>query len=248
MTARKIKTVDIASDIHVPFHDTKVVNAWLAFERDNQPDELVLNGDIADMQGASSHGDAQSENLITDEIEAVNEFLDRVRDAVGPRCKIHYNEGNHEDRFTRYLAKQAPNLRGLTDLPTMLRLKQRKISWLPYGKVHFLSEKLGVTHGIFHGVNYARETLIRYGTSIVVGHAHRPQIHTMGVAGDSASAIRGAFGLGCMIPVDDVPYLKGPSGWSNGFGRFYVMPDGTFTPYVINMARQRFVWNGKVYG
>lgn len=248
MKVAPVRKVVVASDIHVPYHDRKVVAAWMQFLKDFKPDELVLNGDIADMHAASSHGDAHSEHLIIDEILALNEFLDDVQKVVGPKCKIHYCLGNHEDRLPRYIEQNAPNMRGMMTIPQAAQLKQRKITWSDYGKVHFLSDKLGVTHGIFHGTHYAKETLVRYGTSIIVGHAHRPQIHTMGVAGEDASAIRGCFGLGCMIPVDDVPYLKGPSGWSNGFGVFYIRRDGTFTPYVINMARQQFVWNGKVYG
>ena len=244
----QVKTVDVISDIHVPSHCRPSIVAWLNFTADNPPDELVLNGDILDLHSCSSHGDALSEDLLKDEIAAGNDFLDLVQDAVGPKCKIHFNEGNHERRFTRYIHKVAPNLRGVTTLPQLLHLERRGISWLPYGKVHFLSDKLGVTHGVKCGANYARDTLIRYGMSVVVGHAHRPQLHTMGVAGADADAIRGAFGLGCMVPVDDVTYIDGPSGWSNGFGRFYILPDGTFTPYVINFARQKFVWNGKVYG
>lgn len=247
MTTKKIRSVVVASDIHVPYHCQKTTRAWLRFLRDFQPDELVLNGDIADMHAASSHGDSFSQQLIQDEVLAVNDFLDDVRDAVGDRCKIHFCMGNHETRLTRYIEQNAPNLRGMMTPEEAFRLKQRRIGVTQYGKVHMLSDKLGVTHGTFCGTHYARETLVKYGVSLVVGHAHRPQTHTMGVAGEHADAARGCFGLGCMVPVDDVPYMKGPSGWTNGFGVFYIMPDGTFTPYPVLMARQQFVWNGKVY-
>lgn len=248
MPVKPVRTVDVISDIHVPSHCRPSIVAWLNFTSDNPPDELVLNGDILDLQSCSSHGDALSEDLLHDEVEAGNRFLDLVQDAVGPKCKVHFNEGNHEYRLTRYLKGKAPNLRKMLTLPSLLRLRERGISWLPYGQVHFVSDKLGVTHGTKCGANYARDTLIKYGMSLVVGHSHRPQIHTMGVAGTDADAIRGVFGLGCMVPVDHVEYIHGPSGWSNGFGRFYVLPDGTFTPYIINFTKQRFVWNGRTYG
>jgi len=244
---KRPKSVVIVSDVHVPYNCHRATKAFLDFVGDVKPDQIVLNGDILDMHAASSHGDAGTDSLIMDELEAGSEFLDRIR-VASPRSKVHFNEGNHEQRLTRYVAKNAPNLRGMTTVPSALSLAKRRITWLPYGKVHFVSDKLGVTHGTHHGTHYARDTLVKYGMSLVVGHAHRPQIHTMGVAGDGADSVRGVFGLGCLVPVDTVPYINGPSGWTNGFGLFYVMPDGTFTPYIINMAKQKFAWGGKVYG
>ncbi len=241
-----MKKCVVVSDIHVPYNCQKATKAFLSFLKDFKADVLVLNGDIADMKAASGHSD--SEGLVKDEIEAVNAFLDEVQAAAGRQCSIHYCQGNHEQFYDRYVAKNAAALKGLSSLPRELELKRRGITWSEYGKVHFLSKKLGVTHGAYHGTNYARETLIKFGMSLIVGHAHRPQVHTMGVAGESASQVRGCFGLGCLVPVDNVSYIKGPPGWTQGWGVFYVLPDGTFTPYPIMLTNQKFVWNGKLYG
>lgn len=246
-TPERPRMVVIVSDIHVPYHCEKAVNAFFDFLKETQPDEVVLNGDVADMHGASLHGDSLSENLLQEEIGCVNNFLDTVQQ-LAPQARIHYVEGNHEERLTRYIERRAPNMRGMTSVPELLGLNERGIGWTPYGKVHFLSDKVGCTHGTLHGTNYARDTLVKYGMSLFVGHAHRPAVATMGVAGKDSDTVRGVFGCGCLIPVDSVPYMKGPTSWTQGFGVCYIMPDGTFTPYLVNMAKGRFVWGGKIYG
>jgi predicted phosphodiesterase len=247
MSRNKIKTVVVVSDIHLPYEDHKATQAFLSFLKDHKIDELVLNGDILDLASMSSHGDAGAKALM-DEVAYANDWLDDLRNIVGSKCKLHYVEGNHEQRMERYIAQNAANLDGVTDLPTLLRLKQRRIGWTPYGEVHFISPKLGVTHGIFCGQHFAKQHLDRYGTSLVVGHTHRAQVHTLSVAGEAADSARGCFGLGTLVDVSRVPYIKGPTGWTNGFGVFYVLPDGTFTAYPVMMTKRRFVWGGKIYG
>lgn len=243
---RKIQSVTVVSDIHVPFHDPVALKAFWRFLDLEQPDKLVLNGDIADLSSMSSHADASTITSLREEVEAVNGFLDEVSARMKPRAKVAFNEGNHCDRYARYVSKQAPNLRGMTSVPEMFRLKQRGIQWTPYGKVYPISDKIGATHGIFCGDNYARQTLIRYNHSLFVGHAHRPQSHLMSVGGSDMNSVRGVFGTGCLVPVDEIPYIKGPAGWCQGWGHCYVMPDGTFTPYLINLTQGRAVWRGEI--
>jgi len=236
------------SDIHIPYEDPKALATALEFAEDVQPDILILNGDILDLASCSGHGDANQALLLEQEIACGNEFLDDVRDRL-PHTAIVYTEGNHETRLTRFVDKNAPSLAGSLTVPKQLRLKERGIEWLPYGKVHFVG-KLGFSHGVFHGDQYAKQTLQRYGCSLVVGHAHRPQLYTQGTAGSNRpDAVRGVFGNGCLCPVDDVPYIKGPSGWTQGIFLAYVEEKtGHFTPFQILFNEGRFVFGGTVYG
>jgi UDP-2,3-diacylglucosamine pyrophosphatase LpxH len=242
------KMVVVVSDVHVPNNCPKATRAFLSFLKDHrgQIDKLILNGDIGDFEGVSSHAGSVPYALEA-ELAELMQFLDQVRYCVGDACEIHYNEGNHEDRLQRYIMNNAPALNGLLSWHDQLDLAGRNITHSEYGKIHLITPKLAVTHGTFCGEYYAKATLIRYGISVIVGHSHRPQLHTMSVAGEESDAIRGCFGLGCLYPVSDIPYIKGPTGWSQGFGVFYVMPDGTFTPYIVNMTKSKFVWAGKVY-
>lgn len=246
-----LKKTIVVSDIHVPYNDAEATKTFLSFVRDFAPDELILNGDIADMKACSGHGDIDADDKLWQEVLSTNEFLDDVREAVGHRCKIHYNEGNHETRLTRFIKKQAPSLQDLTSIPLLLKLKERKISWLPYSgdNMYFITKKLGVTHGFAHGTNYTRSTLRKLGVSCIVGHAHRPEYSTEPVVDSRGQHIRGCWGSGCLVPVQHISYLTQPSGWSQGWTAVYSdSKTGDFSVYPINLANGHVFWNGKVYG
>ncbi len=243
----RVQTVISLSDIHLPYESPRALGAALAFVRDVKPDNIILNGDILDADSLSAHGDRPKEREFRVELEPVAGFLDHLR-KIAPKAKLHFNEGNHETRFTRYIDRVAPALVGLTDVQKLLDLKKRGISWLPYGQVHFLG-KLGFTHGTLHGVHYASAHLNAYGCSLVVGHTHRTQVFTRAVAGEAGSdEARGVFGNGCLCPIS-ADYVKGPTGWTNGF--FYgtiELQTGNFSPHVITMSESRFWWGRTMYG
>lgn len=247
----KLKKTIVVSDIHIPFNDIGATKTFLQFVTEFKPDELILNGDILDLQACSGHGDTTAGDLLWQELLAGNIFLDEVRKATGPRCKIHFNEGNHCTRYTRFLQKNAPSLHGLTSIPEMLKLKARKISWLPYSgdNVYFVTKKLGVTHGFASGTNYTRATLRKFNLSVIVGHAHRPEYSTEPVVGPNGQHVRGCWGSGCLVPVKHIKYMTSPSGWTQGFCVVYSdMKTGDFSVYPINYANGGFFWNGKHYG
>lgn len=236
--------VCFVSDVHVPDHDAFAVNAWIKWLTANKPEVIILGGDILELQSCSGHGGNITDSpRFTSEIEAGNEFLDRVQ-AACPDATIHYLEGNHETRLHRKVDMHAPTLAGALLLPDLLRLKERGISWLPYGRVFFPgSSKLGFTHGVRHNDHHAKAHLALYGTSIVYGHTHRAQLYTQGFANNR---LRGAFGAPCMRSID-VDWIKGPTGWSQGFLLVHLFPDGHFTAYPILMDQQRFVEGGVLY-
>ena len=242
----RVETVVSLSDIHIPYECPRALGAAMAFIRDERPDHIILNGDIIDGESLSSHGDRPREREFRRELEPVGHFLDALKKA-SPKAKIHWNEGNHETRLTRYLERIAPALVGMLDVPRLLDLRKRGISWLPYGQVHFIG-KLGFTHGTQAGQHFAAAALNAYGCSLVMGHTHRTQVFTRAVAGEAGGdKARGVFGQGCLCPLS-APYLKGPSGWTNGF--FYATVEkqtGSFSPHVIVMSDARFWWGRKCY-
>lgn len=242
-----VELVLVCSDVHVPFHDPFAWRAFLLRLEDVQPDRLVINGDFADFLSVSLHEDGQPAPDFAIEVEAVRNELAKLRAAMGTR-PIHYCEGNHEHRHARYVAKKAPVLRGRETWQSALGLVDFGITSTSYGKVHKIGH-LGFTHGVYAGDAYAKQHLLRYGMSVVVGHCHRAQIHTMPVAGaDGSQHVRGAFGVPCLAPVDEAAYLKGPTGWTQGHGEFWIERDtGRFTADVVIYTGQRFWRDGKCY-
>lgn len=247
----RAKRVAIVSDIHFPNHCAKAVKTFLAFVRQYRPDQVVLNGDIMDFQGLSKHADASTESRVLSEARVGADFLDGLRREVGAGCKIDFNEGNHDMRIRTFVEQNAPQLEGLLSLPEMLDFKRRKIDFMPYtgDDVRFLSPKLGVTHGSFHGTQYTRETILKYGVSLIVGHAHRPQFTSVPVVGTTGQHARGCWGLGCMVPVQRVGYLRQPAGWTQGWGVALIDRNGDFDVHHVNLTRGRVRWyDGKIYG
>ena len=243
-SGRPFRLVAFASDIHIPEHDPFAVRAWLSWVQHAQPDVIVLGGDILELESCSGHGgNIHSAPLFTHEIECGNKFLDDVQ-AAAPGAEIHYLEGNHETRLGRKVDAMIPTMSGALDLPSLLRLDERGISWLPYGKVkRFGSSKLAFTHGLRANDHHAKAHLALYGSSIVYGHTHRPQTYVQGY-GDNK--VRAGIGAPCLRSLD-VSWIKGPTGWAQGFVIAHMFEDGHFTFYPVLMDRQRFVEGGRLY-
>lgn len=247
LTRADVEHVMACSDVHVPFHDPFAWRAFLLRLEDVRPDRLIINGDFADFLSVSLHEDGQPAPEFAAEVEAVRAELDRLRKIMGKRS-IHYVEGNHEHRYARYVAKKAPTLRGRETWQSALGLVDLAITSTAYGKVHKIGH-LGFTHGVYAGDAYAKQHLLRYGVSLVIGHCHRAQIHTLPVAGpDGSQHVRGGFGIPCLAPVDEAPYMKGPTGWTQGHGEFFIEREsGRFTADVVIYTAQRFWRGGKCY-
>lgn len=235
----KNKTYAVVSDIHFPNHDEKAVKVFLDTLDQIKVDEVVLNGDILDFGGLSSHADASAAERVKADAAVVGEFLDAIQRR---RIRVSWNDGNHDDRLYSFVERVTPQLTGLVSIPDLLSFKKRRIDYMRYSgdSVRFLSPKLGVTHGALFGAHYTKDTLSKYGVSMIVGHAHRPQYSEMPTVGPDGCQARGCWGLGCMVPVQHVRYLRKPSGWTQGFGLVSVhQSSGDFAVQQVNLIRGR---------
>ncbi len=243
-----MKTAVVVSDIHVPNHDPVATRTFLKFVRKLKPDVVVLNGDILDLAACSSHGDADSSLRLEAEFAAGNVFLDDLTDAA-PGARFVYNEGNHETRLQRFVAKNAPVLGGIISVPKALDLDGRGVEWREYDadSAFFLTPKLAITHGFAHGSRFTEDTLRKYNVSVIVGHAHRPQYTGLPTLDVDGQQVRGCWGSGCLVPVSRVPYLNRPSGWTQGWTVVY-FDEESFSVYPVNLHGGRCFWNGHVFG
>lgn len=232
----------VASDIHFPVHDKTVWRKFLSCLKKERPDELILLGDIGELESCSSHGGNADPPALAADVAAINKGLDEVQAVY--KGKITYMFGNHEFRAERYVSNVAPALWGVFHLKDLLKLKQRGIQYEPYGAV-IRRGKLSLTHGWLAGQNPAKAHLDAAQASIMVGHVHRPGIYTRGTLGGKVQA---GFVLPCMTTLD-AGYLHGkPSGWAHGFGVVYVdRKSGDFYPFLVLATRKSFVWNDVKY-
>jgi predicted phosphodiesterase len=213
------------------------------FIREFKPDVTVLLGDFADC-AALSHWNLEKrrkvEGLRHDQeirnLDIELRFLEKYSK------KIVWLEGNHENWVEQYVDR-SPETEGLLEYPNKLRLKERKITWIPQGGGYDLG-KLFCIHGDYTSMHHAKKHLQTYGCNLCYGHTHTHQVHTMSMRTQDPYV---AYGLGCLC--NHTPsYLRGRKGaWINQFAVAYVANNGEFQLYPINIVGKGFYFEHKRY-
>jgi calcineurin-like phosphoesterase family protein len=214
-----------------------------------KPDILVCMGDLADFYKVSSFGkDPGREFSFKEEVEDCNAALDEL-DSIGAQRKI-FIAGNHEDRLTRYLQKEAPELFGLVDIPTLFKLSLREWEYIPY-KSHIKIGKIYCTHDVGAAGRYSLfKAADTFQHPVVVAHTHR---FGMVVEGDATGKHFPAAQFGWLGDVEKVDYMhkiKAKREWALGFGVGYMNPAGIThlqAVPIVNTSGYSCVVNGKEY-
>lgn len=238
----------IISDAHWPFHDLRkdssgrFYGAYLtALEalRDAAVETVILNGDMMDCYQLSAHEKVEVKRSWKWELDVSKKMLAHLRTFFGDKVRIIYREGNHEERFARYLARKASELSGTLDLPEMIGLREQGIEWVGW-RAKMTIGKLWVDHG--HewfgggGVNPARNFRMKALDNILVGHVHRTSQDLIRKPLDG-SFIAG-WSVGCLCDLN--PHYAARNGWNHGFAVVDLQSDGTFT------VQNRTIINGVV--
>ncbi len=170
-----------------------------------EPDAVVIIGDFLSMNCLSEwdrNKRAKMENKrYTNEIDAGNSALDYM--LAGTNVKhLHYVEGNHEDRLTRYLDID-PTFEGRVGIQQDLALKSRGFIWTPYKQVRTLNG-ISFTHIPCSGngkaignPSVAQKALKLFHNSVVFGHTH-----TLDHAAEhrhGSPHLNQALGVGCFF-------------------------------------------------
>ncbi len=110
----KLKDAKIASisDIHWPFHSQKVLDAFVEFCREHQPDFIIINGDAWDMYSHSKY--PKSVNIFTPRDEETQarkhneDFWKRIKE-VCPKSRCFQLLGNHDIRPMKRVIEEYPS-------------------------------------------------------------------------------------------------------------------------------------------
>lgn len=175
--------VVVIPDMHFPYHDRRVWRLILKVVRGYSPSHVVIIGDFIDGYAISSHLKVPKDSLgkksklikresLAGEIASARKGLKGLRKAAED-AKIVFCEGNHEDRLTRYLAKNAPQMLPFGQMKALLGLKELGIEWIPYRQSYTLG-KMHFTHDVGRfGKNAISQSLTDYGGNLTFGHTHR---------------------------------------------------------------------------
>lgn len=204
----------VISDLHIPYHDPLVVDAFADFCERAKPDVIHFLGDIWDFHSASTKfKDAPKDRRVTTlkwELCLGVELLQRfqLKDYAE---EMVFHGGNHEDRLDRLVRTNAP---ALLDLVTLRDWIPSEYTYHPYGTLVPLGG-ISLTHGdITRGKsgNSGHAMLDKYGVSVLFGHTHRlGAVHRRTSAGTIS-----AYENGCACLLNQ-SYTLGPTNWQQGW-------------------------------
>lgn len=244
-----MRRIWVISDLQVPFHDRKAVDAVAQAIADMKgPDDLVVTaGDEMDMQTISrwSQGTAlEWERSIGKDRDLTHQVLKDLQVQVCIRS-------NHTDRLYNSMMKRLPGLIGLPELelPNFLGLPELGIHYSE--DAYPVAPDWNLMHGDEAGMSQvagqtAAGLVKKVGTSVVCGHTHRLglQPYTTSVNGKVTRTLWG-FEVGNLMDMTKAKYAK-THNWQQGFGLLYV--DGTHvTPCPIPIQKKSFVIEGERY-
>jgi predicted phosphodiesterase len=246
----ELQKVLFIPDTHVPYHNRLAWHTMLTAMRDWRPEHIVILGDFTDMYSVSAHEkDPRRASKLEWELEATHECLDAL-DNLGARWK-YYVEGNHEDRWTRYLRDRCPEFaiiegRGL-HLREQLRLTERGWRWTPYKRTLKLG-KLYITHDLGKaGRNAHRDAEATYQACTIIGHTHSMEYSVVGNRRNRPH-VSAMFGwLGDNEMVDYRHFDKASRDWVNGFGTGRMESNGVTHVVPIPIVEGKCVVEGKLY-
>lgn len=240
----------IISDIHSPYHDVTALRSALALIDAMQPDLVVINGDLPDFFGISSHNRTM-ERL--DTLQAELDMADDIRRAIrkaAPNAVIRENEGNHDSRLRTYVRSRARELSSLRCLtPENLNAAWKECGIIPHGGAGFLIQPgFLIKHGNVvrsEAGASARGEMKRYKISGITGHVHRLAQATE----DGYKRLEWYEG-GCLCSLDPDYIPGGPPNWRHGItvGFFSTKTDAFQVDMVKAGSDGRFRYGGVSYG
>ena len=250
----KIKKLVVAGDFHVPYHDPVLLDLFLEFLTDFQPDILVINGDFLDCFAISRFDKVPHHDSLKNEIEIGKVILTRIRKAI-PDAEIYMVEGNHEFRLRQYLIKNAQELYELSPtLADYLKLEEFGVEWVgtkatasKWIDTYKRFGQLYVGHWDRvnkHSAMTAKNLVTDKGVSLVQNHCHR--IGQYNFRREDDIQIVG-IEAGCMCDLN--PNYTSKPNWQQGFVVAYLDQDGSgrFHHTIIQVLGYKFFHNGKIY-
>lgn len=225
-------------DSHVPFLDPACAEIVLETIKREKPDKVIHLGDFLDCHDISRFTKIEQVDLAY-EFEEGRKFLAKLRKSCGD-IPIALLEGNHEYRLTKYIASQAPELRGLRGLSVydQLDLKDFGITYhqnrgngmTKFGPVNLRHGVKVSQHSAYSAKNEFEKKVLE---SFVMGHTHR-----MGAYFNSINKAYWAIEAGCTCYIDDVEYAPQPINWQQGFVIIEISDNhATFVPIEIKKSQ-----------
>ena len=227
MTGPSITRTMVINDLHIPFHDSRLVTIsaggmLLDIAADIGVDRLILNGDVLDCYNWNRYGIHPEVEVDMDtELYLGRCFFENLRERF-PHTKIVFLFGNHEDRYERWVIEKARPMYNRLRLENELGLDRLDIEWYPYQTPYQVD---GSNTWLIHsppsyGVNGARTSLLtKMDQSWIYACTHREQKACISAG---SGQVYTAYFNGWLGSIDETPshrkvysYRKGHFNWQH---------------------------------
>lgn len=232
----------ILSDLHFPYQDNKAIELAIKYGQKKDINCVLINGDMLDMPQHSRHERDWRNRSTKQEFDAVRQFLNYLRQEF-PKARIIFKQGNHDERWEKWLYIKAPEIFDdeYFHLEQRLGFNELRIEMVK-DKLPIKIGKLTVLHG--HelaggsgGVNPARAAFLKTLDSVLIGHFHKTSQHTeASMYGD----IYSVNSVGCLCGMN--PQYMPINKWNLGFA--YVEHEIKSGDYELHNLK---IIKGKVY-
>ena len=241
----------IISDLQVPYHDKKAVDAVAQCIADHKTDADTVTsiGDEMDFQTISRW----SAGTPMEHERSIGRDRDITVQVLHDLQVKHMIRSNHTDRLYNRVMRSAPGLLGAPELEleNFLRLPALGITFHKEGW-DGIAPGWCALHGDEAGVSQvagqtAQGLAKKTGKSVVCGHTHRLglQPYSTSVGGTLTRTLWG-FEVGNLMELKEAKYTKGIANWQQGFGILYV--DGkNVTPMPVPITNRSFIVEGECY-
>jgi hypothetical protein len=237
------------SDLQVPFHDRRAVDALAQCIEDlKEDDDIVLTiGDEMDMQTISRW----STGTALEWERSIGRDRDLTVQVLKDLQVQHVIRSNHTDRLYNQIMRRLPGLLGLPEieLQNFLRLPELGITF--HEEAFHVAPGWVAMHGDEAGVSQiagqtAQGLSKKVGLSVMCGHTHRLglQPYTQSVNGKATRTLYG-FEVGNLMDMTKASYAK-THNWQQGFGLLYVDGNRVY-PQPVPIVGKSFVIEGMCY-
>lgn len=250
------RSIVVASDFHIPYHDTQALRVFFNFLAEYEPEELILNGNINDCSAFSVHPKlrdiANTFRSAREEREQWFRIAHLLREIL-PDSKIKYIGSQCHEGWIDNWVQMSPVLCEDYEnysIPGWFKLADFLIDYVPEVYDVIGNKELLITHGTVarsKGGNSAYATMEMEGTSIIQGHTHRlAQVFKTTSVGETV-----AVECGCMCQRTPWYHLKGRRlmmDWQQGFVLVNTKGNSFSTqcvPIIRNDQDKPYFWIGK---
>ena len=257
------KTIVIMPDVQAPLHDQGMVDKFVQFLADYEPDELAQVGDFTDSTEISRWVRGKKPEFAGDlqqGFDISRYILEKVRDVFDGRFRIV--RSNHDDRLELYIQGCAPGLASLRALSI-----ENLVGFDDFGVEFIRDEVVELTpqarepwimcHGDEGSLNQvAGRTAFnlaknKFGANVVCGHTHRAGL-TSESYGYNGKIRDTRYGLevGHFMDLTKADYLKKKgvgANWQQAFGILHLHGSKVYPQLVSVDYDGNFSVEGKLY-